>query len=105
MCVIVTASISCLCGKAKGKATIYIKDCVYYFEQAIDLLSDSLDKLREIAAGKVGDFKFAIFEVRSTMSGASTYQTTCTDEFVDGPLKKKVLDLVAESKKFTYIAA
>ncbi|XP_028759051.1 pectinesterase inhibitor 10 [Neltuma alba] len=103
----VTTDVTGLSRQAKGSAAAAISDCISTLGDAKDGISDSLGQLRQIEAGRSGNFKFAIDTVLTEMSAALTNEETCTDEFQDepeGPVKKKVMDSVTEAKKFTSIA-
>ncbi|XP_054823123.1 pectinesterase inhibitor 7-like [Prosopis cineraria] len=103
----VATDVSALSREAKGRAAGAINDCISILGDAVDQMSESLGQLRQIAAGKGGDFKFAIDTVLTEMSAALTNEDTCTDEFQDepeGPVKNKVVDGVAKANKFTSIA-
>ncbi|KAK4275942.1 hypothetical protein QN277_018952 [Acacia crassicarpa] len=81
--------------------------CNFVLGVAINQTSDSLGTIRQIAAGKGGDFNFAMDRVLDEMAAAMTNQDTCMNDFLeepDGPVKKKALDLLTEAKTFTGIA-
>ncbi|KAI9126196.1 hypothetical protein K1719_002617 [Acacia pycnantha] len=100
-------SLSGLSGQAKGRAADAISDCISMLGDASDQISESLGQLRQITAGKGGDFKFAMDTVVTHMSAALTNEDTCIDGFEEEPkdlVKKKVVDIVTEAEKFTSIA-
>ncbi|KAK4263994.1 hypothetical protein QN277_029337 [Acacia crassicarpa] len=99
-------SLSGLSGQAKGRAAHAISDCISTLGEASDQISESLGQLRQITAGKGGDFKFAMDTVLTRMSAALTNEDTCIDGFEEEPkdLVKKVVDIVTEAEKFTSIA-
>ncbi|KAK4259660.1 hypothetical protein QN277_005970 [Acacia crassicarpa] len=85
----------------------FSSDCNFFLGVAINLISESLGTIRQIAAGKGGDFNSSMFNVLTEMSGAITYQDTCKEEFLeepDGPVKKKALNLLTEAENFADIA-
>ncbi|KAI9126200.1 hypothetical protein K1719_002621 [Acacia pycnantha] len=103
----VATDVTRLARKSKGKSSGAFADCISTLGDATDQTSDSLGQLQQIAAGKGGDFNTAMDSVLTEMSAVLTNEDTCLDEFQEepeGPVKKEVVDLVTEAKKFTSIA-
>ncbi|XP_054801545.1 21 kDa protein-like [Prosopis cineraria] len=81
----VASDVSALSRKANDSYAVALSICVKTLGTAIDDVGGGLYWLRQLAEAKGRDFEFKMFSLKTELSAAITYETTCTDGFKDEP--------------------